>query len=421
MPDDLPQPPLPQAPPPQAPPPQPSTPQAPPPFPSRRRLIPVLGALAAFGPLSIDMYLPSLPAIAAEFAVSAREVQLTLSVFFLGFAGGQILYGPLSDRFGRRPVLLAGIALYIVSSVLCALSPGPGTMVAARLLQALGGSAGAVTVRAVIRDLYEGNRAAQAMSMMVLVTGMAPLVAPLVGGQVLRWLGWRAIFWVLAGFGVLCLAAVAGRVPETNPPERRRPLHLVDMLAGYGRVLIHRRALGGILTGSMGFAGMFAYISSISFVYIELFGVPPELFGFLFGLNVVGLMLGATINGRLVTRVGSGFLLALGAIVQTVAGLALLALAWSGTGGLLGIVVPLFFYVGALNLISANALTRTLQHFPNLAGTASSVFGAAQFGVGALAGLLTAHLHDGTAVPMAAVIAGSALLCLAADRLLGSG
>ncbi|HKI97932.1 MAG TPA: Bcr/CflA family multidrug efflux MFS transporter [bacterium] len=387
-------------------------------MPPTRYLIALLGALAAFGPMSIDMYLPSLPTIAQDFGVPVSEVQLTLSAFFLGFAIGQLTYGTLSDRFGRRPVLITGIAFYIFTSALCAASAGVGTMAAARLVQALGGGAASVISRAIVRDLFGGNQAARVMSLMVMVTGLAPLGAPLLGGQVLLWLGWRAIFWVLAAFGTACLLAVLRGVPETNPPERRRPLRLGAMLGGYWEVLRNRQALGTILAGAMAFAGMFAYISGTPFVYIELYGISPQLYGFLFGLNIVGMMIGAYCNSRLVMHLGSGFMLGVGTVLICAAGLALLACAWSGVGGLLGIVVPLFFYVGSLNLISANAVSRTLQHFPRIAGTAAALYGATQFGFGAFSGALVGLLYNGTAVPMAAVIACAGVLSLAAERLL---
>jgi MFS transporter, DHA1 family, multidrug resistance protein len=383
-----------------------------------RSLLVILGALVAFGPMSIDMYLPSMPAIAADFGVGLDAVQLTLSTFFLGFAGGQLLYGPLSDRFGRRPVLLTGISAYVATSVLCALSTGITMMLAARLVQALGGGAGSVIARAILRDLFESNRAAQAMSQLALITGLAPLLAPLLGGQVLLWLGWRAIFWVLTAFGTACLLAAALRIPETHPPERRHPLPPWAMLGGYLRVLRNRQALGNVLAGGCAFMGMFAYITGTPFVYIELFGVSPQRYGLLFGLNVLGIMLGAYVNSRLVLRVGSGTMLSIGTGLVSVAGLALLATAWSGAGGLLGIVVPLFFYVGSINLISANAIARTLHHFPQIAGTAAAVFGMTQFSMGALAGLLVSQLHDGTALPMAGIIAAAGVLSKSAERLL---
>lgn len=382
------------------------------------RLLLILAALAAFGPLSIDMYLPSLPTIGAELGAGTGQVQLTLSLFFIGAALGQLFYGPMSDRLGRRPLLLIGISLYVLSSAAAAMAGGIEALIAFRLLQALGGAAGTVIARAIIRDLVGGDAAARALSLLTLVMGTAPLAAPLIGGQVLIWLGWRAIFWLLAVFGLACLAAVLLAVPETNPPERRHRLSLGGMVAAYFRVLAHRRSFGCLLTAGMAFAGMFAYISGTPFVYIEVFGVPPQLYGFLFGLNILGIMSGAFLNSRLVLRFGRNRMLSVGVGMTAIAGLALLATALSGVAGLLGIVVPLFFYVGSLNLIAANAMARVLDTFSHFAGTAAALFGLCQFGLGAVAGALVGQLHDGTPVPMAAVIAVTGVSALAARHLL---
>jgi len=380
--------------------------------PRPRALIVTLGALVAFGPMSIDMYLPSLPSIARDFSVPLSEVQLTLSTFFLGFAGGQLVYGPLSDRFGRRPVLLAGIAAYVATSALCALSTGIAMMLAARLVQALGGGAGSVIARAVLRDLFESNRAAQALSQLALITGLAPLAAPLVGGQVLLWLGWRAIFWVLTGFGALCLLAAASIVPETHPASRRQMLRLPAMLGGYLRVLGHRQALGNVLAGGCAFMGMFAYISGTPFVYIEHFGVPPEAYGFLFGLNILGMMGGAALNARLVVRKGARRMMGYALAQMAAAGVLLLAVGGSGAFGLPGVVVPLFLYLCVLNPAGANAIARTTERFPRQAGAAAALFGATQFGLGAIAGTLVGQLHDGTPLAMCAVVAACGLAAL---------
>jgi len=275
-----------------------------------------------------------------------------------------------------------------------------------------------VIARAIIRDLVGGDAAARALSLLTMVMGAAPLAAPLIGGQVLIWIGWRAIFWLLAVFGLACLAAVVLGVPETHPPERRHRLSLGGMLAAYFRVLGHRRSLGCLLSAGMAFAGMFAYISGTPFVYIEIFGVRPELYGFLFGLNILGIISGAFLNSRLVLRFGRNRMLSVGVAIIALAGLALLAAALSGAAGLIGIVVPLFFYVGSLNLIAANAMARVLDDFSHLAGTAAALFGLCQFGLGAIAGALVGQLHDGTPVPMAAVIASTGILALLARHLL---
>lgn len=267
-----------------------------------RRLLLLLSALVAFGPLSIDMYLPSLPAIAADLGASDAQVQRSISGFLVGFCVGMLFYGPLSDRFGRRPVLLAGIALYLFSSLACALADSPGQLVLLRVLQALGGGAASVLARAMVRDLYPLGEAARMLALMHMVTMLAPLAAPLLGGYLMLWAGWRALFVVLALFAGLCLLAV-WRVAESHPPERRGG-SLAQAFLAYGRLLGDRRALGYVLCMGLAFAGMFAYISAAPFVFIEHFGVRAERFGWFFGLNILGVMLATWCSARLVRRHG---------------------------------------------------------------------------------------------------------------------
>ncbi len=267
-----------------------------------RRLLLLLSALVAFGPLSIDMYLPSLPAIAADLGASDAQVQRSISGFLVGFCVGMLFYGPLSDRFGRRPVLLAGIALYLFSSLACALADSAGQLVLLRVLQALGGGAASVLARAMVRDLYPLGEAARMLALMHMVTMLAPLAAPLLGGYLMLWAGWRALFVVLALFAGLCLLAV-WRVAESHPPERRGG-SLAQAFLAYGRLLGDRRALGYVLCMGLAFAGMFAYISAAPFVFIEHFGVRAERFGWFFGLNILGVMLATWCSARLGTGRG---------------------------------------------------------------------------------------------------------------------
>jgi MFS transporter, DHA1 family, multidrug resistance protein len=385
--------------------------------PSHALLIPLLGALAAFSPLSIDMYLPSFPLLVTEFGATPGQVQMTLSAFFVGFALSQLFYGPLSDRYGRKPLLMLGLSLYVLTSLLCVVSPRIEVLTGLRFLQALGGGAGAVVARAMVRDLYNRARAAQVPSLMMLVTALAPLVAPLVGGYLARWSGWRAIFVLLSTLGLVCFVAVVRQLPEFHPPARRGGGSRAQVLGEDGAVLTHRQALGAILAGGMAFAGMFAYISGTPFVYIQVFGVAPEHYDYGFGINMLGLMLGAYLNGKLVRRVGVQPMLVIGTEIAALAGLSLLTMAWTGLGGFLGVVVPLFVYVGSLNPIAAHALARALEYFPQPARTTSALFGAAQFGFGALAGTIVGQLHNGSAVPMAAVIAVTGVLSWSAQYL----
>ncbi len=370
-----------------------------------RRRIAILGMLAGFGAISIDMYLPAMPAIGREFGASVADVQLTLSAFFIGFACGQVIYGPLSDRYGRRAVLLSGIALYIVASGIAALAGDVETLTAARFVHALGGGAGVVIARAIVRDLASDRAAARAQSLIMLVMAIGPLAAPILGGYLLVGFGWRAIFWVLALFAVTCLLAVAFMLPETLPPDRRRPFSLVGVLANYARILGDRRSLMPVLAGTLVYAGMFAYLSGTPFVYIELFGVPAEFYGYLFAINILGLMGGSCLNGRLVERHGPRPMLRAGTWLILAAALALLATSATGFAGLVGIAVPLFFYLSGVNLVGANAVVLTLDAHPEIAGTASAVFGTVQFALGALAGAAVGFFLAESALPMAAVIA----------------
>ncbi len=377
------------------------------------RLTLILGALSAFSPMSIDMYLPSLPALARDFATDTAAVQLTLSAFFLGLALGQALYGPLADRHGRRPPLLAGIALYVAASAGCALAGSIEALVAWRFLQAMGGCAGVVIARAVVRDLFEPQAAARMLSLLMLVMGVAPILAPLAGGAILVWAGWRWIFAALALFGLACLLAAATGLPETRPAHTVRP-GLAGSLRIFAGLARDRRFLGPALAGGLAQAGMFAYISGSPFVFIQVYGVPAQHYGWLFGLNALGIIGGSQLNRWLLHHHPAATILGVANGVTAACGLALLAVAWSGTGGLPLLLVPLFGYVTSLGFTYANAAALAMAPFPEKAGSASALLGTVQFGAAAVAGSVVGHLHDGTAVPMAAIIAACGVLALAA-------
>ncbi|HGT3626304.1 Bcr/CflA family multidrug efflux MFS transporter [Pseudomonas aeruginosa] len=369
-----------------------------------RRLLLLLSALVAFGPLSIDMYLPSLPAIAADLGASDAQVQRSISGFLVGFCVGMLFYGPLSDRFGRRPVLLAGIALYLFSSLACALADSAGQLVLLRVLQALGGGAASVLARAMVRDLYPLGEAARMLALMHMVTMLAPLAAPLLGGYLMLWAGWRALFVVLALFAGLCLLAV-WRVAESHPPERRGG-SLAQAFLAYGRLLGDRRALGYVLCMGLAFAGMFAYISAAPFVFIEHFGVRAERFGWFFGLNILGVMLAAWCSARLVRRHGPRPLLRAGSLLACVSGLFLLGYAALGErGGLWALVPGLLCFVSVTGLLGANCIASLLALYPGQAGAASAVAVSGQFGLGCLASLAVGWLALPGVLPMALVMA----------------
>lgn len=384
-------------------------------MPSRLRLTFILGALSAFAPMSIDMYLPSLPAIAREFEATTASTQLTLSAFFLGLAIGQVLYGPLADRFGRRPPLYFGLALYVLASAGCALAPDIESLMALRFVQAFGGCAGVVIARAAVRDLFDQQGSARMLSMMMLVMGAAPMLAPLAGGWLAATVGWRAIFWSLAGFGVACMAFTLTGLPETRPEFTVRS-GVGGALRGYGRLLADRRFLGYTLAGGFAQAGMFAYISGSPFVFIGVYGVPAQAYGWLFGVNALGLIAASQVNARLVARLGSDRLLARANAANAVFGLALAVAAWTGTGGFVGLLVPLFGYVASLGFSFPNAAAGAMAPFPEQAGSASALLGTVQFTIAAGAGAIVGMAHDGTALPMAAVIAACGITAFAAQR-----
>lgn len=364
-------------------------------------LIVLLALLAAIGPLSIDTYLPGMPAIAADFGVPFSLVQQSLSAYFIGLAAGQIFCGPLSDRFGRRPVLFVGLVLFLLATLVCVYAPTIGVLIIGRALQGLGASATPAAGRAVIRDVWSGDDAARAMSFVMMVMAVAPLIAPILGGQIFAFFGWQAIFWFMAGVGALLILLVLFRLPETNGPERRTGVNIVDYFRAYGRVLASSRAWGYLLAGGLAYAAVFAYITGSAFVYIEFFGVDPQLFGFLFGLNVIGLTLLNWLNSQQVARFGYLRLLGAGTMVSTSGALFLLACTLTGTGGIIAVVIGLFITISPIGMTGANAISGMLNAYPDNAGAASALFGVSQFGLGALAGIIVGILFTGTPVAMA--------------------
>lgn len=363
----------------------------------------ILGTLTAFGPLSIDMYLPGLPAIAREFGTDTASAQLTLAVFFVGMALGQAFYGPIADRVGRRRPLLFGCGLFAAASIACALAPTLSSLVALRFVQAIGGCAGVVLARSVVRDLFDERESARMYSFLMLVMGLAPITAPLIGGQLLVAFGWRAIFFALSAFGLLCMALVLA-LPETLPAERRAPSSLRSVLAVYGGLLAEGHFLAHALASGLALAAMFAYISGSPFVFIELHGVPPERYGLLFGLNALGLIAASQLNRGLLARFASRAILRAALAVHAVAGL-LLLLAATAAWPFPALLAVLFVSIASTGLVQPNALAIAMAPHGRVAGSAAALMGAIQFAVGAGAGAAVSALHNGTAVPMATVIA----------------
>jgi MFS transporter, DHA1 family, multidrug resistance protein len=386
--------------------------------PSTLHLTIVLGILSAFGPLSIDMYLPGFPTITNDLGGTAALTQLTLSVFLIGLALGQSIYGPLADRYGRRAPLVAGYTIYTLASIGCALAPTIEWLIAMRLLQALGGCAGMVIPRSVVRDLFDARESARMLSFLMLVMGLAPITAPLIGGQLLIFFGWRSIFWFLTLFGLACITLVLTQLPETLPTERRTQASMRQSLQTYGSLLRERRFLGFALAGGFMSAGMFAYISGSPFVVITHFGVPPERYGLIFGSIATGLIACSQINRYLLARHEGEVILRTALTTVVFAGAVLVAVAASGAGGLLGLLAPLLVCVAAQGFIQPNTTAAALAPHGRVAGSASALLGTLQFGVNTISGTLVGILHDGTPVPMAAVIACCMLLAFGAFTLL---
>lgn len=367
------------------------------------RMVLILGALSAFGPLAIDFYLPAFPAMAQAFATDEKHVQATLAAYFLGLSIGQLAYGPVADRFGRRKPLMFGVTLFTLASPACAYAPNLDTLVVARFIQALGGCAGMVLSRAIVSDKCDPVASAKVFSQLMLVMGLAPILAPMLGGVLVNLAGWQSIFLALSLFSAGCLLAVSLGLPESLPEHiPRQPLS--GALRQYLRLLADRVFLGHALTGGIAIAGMFAYIAGSPFVFIKLYGVPAEHYGWLFGTNAAGFILVAQVNARLLAKRGPAFLLGRAVWLYLVAGLVLLGVAALRPAQLWPLLVPLFICIASLGCIIPNASACAMSGQGARAGSASALMGCVQFSVAAGAAALVGLLHDGSAVPMAIVI-----------------
>jgi DHA1 family bicyclomycin/chloramphenicol resistance-like MFS transporter len=370
-------------------------------------LLALLAAMTTMGPLSLDMYLPALPAIAVDLATSDAQVQLSLTTCLIGLAAGQLLGGPLSDRWGRRRPVIAGMAAYAVMSLLCALAPSAPLLAGTRLVQGVAGGVGVVVARAVVRDLYAGVEAARYFSRLTLIFGVAPILAPGLGSAVLRLTAWRGIFVTLAVIGVLLTVCVLWRLPETLPVSRRSPGGLADVAATARTLFADRVYLGYALAQGLGFAGMFAYISGSSFVLQEGYGISATLYSVVFGLNAVGLIALSQANHRLLDRHTPAVLLR-GALAAGLAAAAAV-LAAALLGSLAGLLVALFAFISTIGMVLPNATALALDRHPRRAGTAAALMGGVQSVVAAAAAPLVGLGVPGLGVPMAVVM----LLCAA--------
>ncbi|MEU1459115.1 multidrug effflux MFS transporter [Streptomyces sp. NPDC005727] len=379
-------------------------------------LVLLLGGLTATTPLAMDMYLPSLPEVTRTLHAPAATVQLTLTACLAGMALGQLVVGPMSDRWGRRRPLLGGLAVYLVATALCALAPNVETLVGLRLAQGLAGSAGIVIARAVVRDLYDGLAMARFFSSLMLVSGVAPIVAPLIGGQILRVTDWRGVFVVLTVAGAALTALVWARLPETLPPARRHQGGVGEALRAMRGLLADAPFSGYLLAGGFAFASLFAYVSASPFVVQEIYGASPQTFSLLFGLNSVGLMITGQINGKLlVGRVALEKVLAVGLAVTVLAAAALLLMSAGAFGevGLVPVAAALFVLMSAMGITLPNAQSLALLRTRHAAGSASALLGTSSFLIGAVASPLVGVAGEHTAVPMAVVQLAGALVAVA--------
>lgn len=374
-------------------------------------ILAILSILMGFASISTDFYLPAMPEMAKSLSANAGQVALTVSGYLAGFSLGQLFWGPVGDRYGRRLPIAIGIVMFTCGSAGCALSATITTMIIWRVVQAVGACASVVLARAMVRDLYHGARATQMLSTLMTIMAIAPLIAPLLGGQILKYGGWRSIFWTLVIVGILTSLALFS-LPETLSPKQRHTDRISNTFLRYGALLRQPRLLGYAGSGGCFYAGMFAYISGSPFAYITYHHVPETRYGLLFGVSIIGIMLTNLINARLVHRLGSDRLLKTGCIGAMLAAMTLMVMSWTGWGCLWGLVLPLFLYISMAGFIIANSLVGALHDHPEQAGTVSALVGALHYGSGIAGSALVGFFADGTPNPMSCIIATTSFIGL---------
>lgn len=365
----------------------------------------------SFSSISTDMYLPALPTLVSDLHTDIGRVELTISSFLIGFSLGQLFWGPISDRIGRRLPIAAGLVLFILGSFGCAGSETIGQMLGWRVVQAVGACAGPVLARAMARDLYARERSAQMLSLLILMMAVAPLVGPLLGGQILAFWSWRAIFLVLTLCGVAALVGV-WLLPETLPPSRRSTVPLRETLVSYLALARDPRLLIYAIAGGFYYGGCYAFIAGTPFAYVDYYHLSPEIYGFLFGANVVGLMVLNYVNSRLVVRFGSERIFRFGSWIAAISGVVLAINARSGFGGIPGLALPIFCFMSVSGFIVANSVASALASFPRQAGAASSLVGAMHYGSGVLSAAMLGWFADGTPWPMGWIVGAAGIGCL---------
>ncbi len=378
----------------------------------------LLAAAVALGPLAIDMYLPALPTIGESLSANSAEVQLTLSLYLIGFAIAQLLCGPLADRFGRKPIMIGGFVLFAIASIGCALSETIETLLLFRFLQALGGSAGPVLGRAAVRDIYTPREAARIMAILASIMALAPAVAPTLGGFMMVSLGWESLFLALGAYSLLMALVVAFGIPEPMKPEHRQSMAIGSLLKNYRAIGSDIRFIGYTLTNSLTFAGLFAFLSGSSFVLIEFFGVRPEHFGLFFACIVAGYIAGNLTAIRLGRNLAPDQILARGLVVSVVGGLLMTGLVLERVDSVWAIILPQVVFMTGVGMVLPQTMAGALASFPGMAGSASALFGFIQMVVAAVVGVLVGYFHNGTPIVMATIIGICAVSALVSYLLL---
>lgn len=371
----------------------------------------VLGLLAGLTPLAIDTYLPSIPTIATALDVKISMVQMTLSVYLIVFAVLQIVFGPISDAIGRRKVVIIGLSFFIIGSIFCALSYNYETLVIGRAIQAIGGAAVAVSIPALVKDGLNSNQFAKAMSLVMLVMSLAPLVAPIIGGAILTVFNWHFIFVFLAILAALAIVLFLRTIPETLKVEHRSPLSFKSALNNYRIILKKPIVMGYILAGSFHFAGLMCFVTGSSFVYIKLYDVDPSRFGFLFGLNIITMMIATIINNRSVDKLGIQFLVKYATKVVLLASIVMIILTFFSKPPLAAIVISSMLFTGCIGILGSGFMAGALQHAGNKNGSVTAMAGTLRFSFGALSGVIVSLLDNGTFIPMVGTMAACGILC----------
>ncbi|HEX8290021.1 MAG TPA: Bcr/CflA family multidrug efflux MFS transporter [Pyrinomonadaceae bacterium] len=381
-------------------------------------IVVILASLTAFAPLSIDMYLPSFPQIAADFRVPIAKIELSLAAFFVGLAFGQLLYGTATDRFGRKKPLYVGLSVYCAASLACAFAPNVEALIISRFFQALGACGGIVIARATVRDLFDHSESARIFSLLMLVMGVVPILAPLIGGYVALFFGWQAIFAVVSVFSAISLMTVYKFLPETKKPNP--DVRLGKTFGIYLNILKDKNFLAFTFAGGLAQAGMFAYITGSPFVFIELFGIPAEHYGWIFGSNALGMIAVSQINGRLVRAYNPTKILRVCLFATAISSLVLI-FAGVLNFGFWGVAISIFLYIASLGMIFPNATAGALSEQNENAGSASALIGTLQYGLAAITSSLVSYFNNGTSLSMTAFVGGCGIAAfLTLNLLLGA-